>query len=242
MAKQSTLFDYNSNLIKLKNCDFSEDFVAISSEIDGNSFCKHSGLIISFQEKVYYYHYAGQDVELEDITYLVNTNETIFIKRLNIINEDDVVSFLGHCEKLKIKGINPLYGFVFNNSYYDSENKESFLVNAKHDITTCVGFCIKIIRGFLYNNDEYIKLDDWDASSLSNVETWIFDYINKYLLVYATNNNLTVEELYNQHELKRIMPSELLSSAFFEELPIRKSSIDLIRTHLENHITNHRVA
>ena len=112
------------------------------------------------------------------------------------------------------------------------------LINAQHDITTCVGFCIKVIRGFLFNNDEYIRLNDWNINSLVDVEQWLFDYINRYLSIYAVTNNLTVSELYSQNELKRIMPSELLCSAFFEELPIAKLSIDSIRIDLENYIQN----
>lgn len=239
MAKITHLFDYESDLIKLNHCDFTEDFVAISSEIDENSVCKHSGLIICVEENIYYYHYTGKEVLLTNITKTVNEKESIFIKKLNIIVEEEVISFLGHCEKLKRKGVSPLYGFVFNSSYYNSESKESFLINAEHDITTCVGFCIKIIRGFLYNNDEYLKIEDWNINSLDNVEASLFDYINRYLLIYATTNNLTVAELFSQSELKRILPSELLCSAFFNELPISKSSVDSIRPNLENYILNY---
>ncbi|PKB43024.1 hypothetical protein AX016_1204 [Cellulophaga sp. RHA19] len=241
MAENLELFT-PANLVSVKDCDFENDFVAISCEINEDGFCKHSGLIISFDTDIYYFHFTGIEVKLENITENIESLESIYVKNLDIIVEDDVVSFLGHCEKLKNKGVKPSYGFVFNDSYYDSNTKQSFLLNAKHDITTCVGFCIKVIRGFIFNNEEYLKLKDWNQNSLESVEEWLFDYINKYLKIYADENDLSVEDLYSTNELKRILPSELLSSTYFLELPIAKVSIDSIRPNLESFFISLKVA
>lgn len=232
---------FEEQVYKLATYQFSKDFVAISTEVDDAMFCIHSGLIISFDEKIYYFHFAGSSVELVDITSEIQEYKNVYFKKLEIIVEDDVVSFLGHCEKLNKNGLHPLYGFVFNNSYYDSSNTY-YLKNAKHDITTCVGFCIKIIRGFIYNNPEYIKIDDWTATSVKDVKQWLWNYIEKYLTIYANQNGLTVSELFSNDELKRILPSELLSSTYFKTLPITKSEIDRIRPNLEKYIISLKVA
>lgn len=241
MEDNLELFD-DANLVTVKNCEFETDFVAISCEITDEGFCKHSGLIISFDESIYYFHFTGIEVKLQDITDTIDAFESTYLKKLEVIVEQDVVSFLGHCQKLKNKGVKPAYGFVFNDSYYDSTTKQSFLLNAEHDITTCVGFCIKVIRGFIFNNDEYIKLEDWDENSLDSVERWLFDYINKYLKIYADKNGVSVEDLYSNNELKRILPSELLSSTYFIELPIPKSNIDSVRPNLEKYLVAQKVA
>jgi hypothetical protein len=232
---------FKENIFELTAYDFQDDFVAITAEVDEEMFCKHSGLIISFEEKIFYFHFTGVKVELVEITDDLVKYNKLYFKKLDIILEDDVVSFLGHCEKLQRKGVHPLYGFVFNDSYYDS-SKLSYLTNSNHDITTCVGFCIKIIRGFIYNNSEYIKINDWSSSSVANVPQWLLDHIEKFLTIYATENNLTVDQLFSQDELKRILPSELLSSAFFQNLPIPKSQIDSVRPSLELYIKTLRVA
>jgi hypothetical protein len=242
MSQKNTLFNFNTELIPVNKCNLDEDFVAISSIIETDGFCKHSGLLICYDESLSYFHFNGQTVELVDITASILTNSNLYFKKLDIIVSEETVSFLGHCEKLNNTSISPLYGFVFNNSYYDSETKEHFMVNAEHDITTCVGFCIKVLRGFLFNHDEYLKLADWNVDSLASVETWIFDYINKYLTIYANQNNIKVDELYSDDELKRILPSELLSSGFFADLPIEKVTIDSIRPDLENHFVSSKVA
>lgn len=235
-------FNIEVEAILLSKVDLSEDFVAVASKINDEGVCTHSGLIICFEKKVLFFHYTGKTVELEDLTTKMSSMNETYIKKLNIIVEDDVVSFLGHCEKLKAKGIDPKYGFIFNDSYYDSKTKSSYLINAKYDITTCVGFCIKVIRGFLFNNEEYLKLSDWNVTSLKNAEQWLIDYMNKYLLIYAKENGLTIDDLYAKSELKRITPSELLSSGFFEDLPISKNSIELVRHGIEIYISSQSVA
>ena len=234
MSKSSKAIDYKSELVSVKEYDFSEDFVAISCEVDKLGLCKHSGLIISYDGSIFYFHFGGKSVELENLDDQIDNLNSIYLKRLDIISDEEVVVFLGHCQKLKKIGVHPKYGFIFNDSYYDSSNYESHLVNANYDITTCVGFCIKVIRMFIYNNDEYLKLDDWDISSIHEADPWVRDFMNKYLPVYAEIYELSIEDLFAQNELKRITPSELLSSTFFTDLPIEKLSIDNIRPGLED--------
>lgn len=242
MSDKIKLINIDEDLIKLEDCDFSSDFVSISAEIDENGICVHSGLIICFQEQIYYYHYTGKSVLLNDITSELSKYSSLFIKKMEIIFEDDVVTFLGHCEKLQKVGVKPNYGFVFNDSYYDSNTKDSFLVNAKHDITTCVGFCIKVIRGFLFNNNEYIKIDDWGNIDMTTLNPNLVNYINHYLQKYADDNGIKVQELFDKGELKRITPSELLSSGFFKDLPIRKTSIDSIKPEIEQFLIKQKAA
>lgn len=236
------LLNINEDLIKLEDCDFYSDFVSISCEVDKNGVCTHSGLIICFQEQIYYYHYSGKSVFLNEITKEISKHSSLFIKKVEIIFEDDVVTFLGHCEKLQKIGVKPSYGFIFNDSYYDSNTKDSFLVNAKHDITTCVGFCIKVIRGFLFNHKEYIKIDDWGNIDLKTLNPDLLKYINHYLQKYADENGIEVQDLFNKGELKRIIPAELLSSGFFKDLPIRKTSIDSIIPEIKEYLIKRKVA
>lgn len=242
MTSKIKLLNIDEDLKKLEDCDFSKDFVSISSEIDENGVCVHSGLIICFQEQVFYYHYTGKSVLLNEITSELSNHSCLFVKKLEIIFEDDVVTFLGHCEKLQKIGVKPNYGFIFNDSYYDSNTKESFLVNAKHDITTCVGFCIKVIRGFLFNNKEYIKIDDWGNIDMSTLNPNLVNYINHYLQKYATENGIQVKELFDKGELKRITPSELFTSGFFRDLPIRKASIESVKPEIEEFLVKKKAA
>lgn len=234
MLENYNLDNIKSELIKINNCDLNNDFVAISSEISDEGSCYHSGLIICYQGELFYFHYTGKEVLLENISFPVEEKE-IFIKKLNCIHELEVEAFLGHCEKL-LQQVSPVYGFIFNNSYYDSNSKQSYLVNASHDITTCVGFCIKVIRGALFNNDEYLNLSDWGIETVQGIDTRLINYFNNSIVNYCSQHNLTPEQLIAIDELKRITPVELICSAFFTILPIHKQSIDLIIERVINDI------
>lgn len=227
MIESYNLEKIKPELLNLNNCDLTNDFVAISSEVDEDGTCYHSGLIICYQEEVHYFHYTATEVRLEKLV-LPLTDKSIFIKHLNCIHNLEVEAFLGHCEKLLADGVSPIYGFVFNDSYYDTTSKDSFLVNAQHDITTCVGFCIKVIRGSLFNHDEYLKLSDWNINTLQNTNPRLISYFNHVINNYCAIHNLTTTELISTDELKRITPTELLCSAFLVDLAIHKISIDLL--------------
>lgn len=224
MNQELGIANYQNELFRLDQKELSEDFVSICTELDGG-VCSHSGLIICFEEELYYFHYDGIRVHLILLADDHILRERLFVKQLEIIYTEEVGAFLGHCEKLS-QTVHPQYGFVFNDSYYDSNTTDSYLVNAVHDITTCVGFCIKVIRGFLYNHPEYIKIDDWEEYDISSLNDNLRHYIERYLRLYANQHNTTVDRLFTRDELRRIRPSELLTSAFFLDLPISKLNID----------------
>lgn len=207
---------------EISNIDLESDFVAIGSYINSDRFCNHSILIICYNKELKQFHYTGKDVELKNI----DINQEIYYKKLDIIHEDEVVAFLGFCEELIKIGVHPAYGFVFNDSFYNPIDKSNFLKNAKHDITTCSGFCIKVIRGYLYNNPEYLFLKDWDYNSYLTSPVSLQNYMNFILENYAKQNSTTISQLFTLEEIKRIAPLELLVSAYYNDLPIRKVSID----------------
>lgn len=241
MVEKYNLNKIKPELVKIKDCDLEQDFVAITVETDNVGSCYHSGLLICYDEELYYFHYNAEKVILEKVDPEADL-PNLFFKELNIVHETEVEAFLGHCEKLIKMGISPLYGFVFNNSYYDSTTKENFLANAQHDFTTCVGFCIKVIRGFIYNHPEYLKLSDWDYSTLNTANRYLLDYFNHNLNNYSAKFNIETDNIANKSEIRRITPAELLCSGFFTNLPILKASIDSIRQKLETEILGLSVA
>lgn len=240
MLEKYNLEKLKPELLDLETCDLSNDFVAISVEIDLNGSCYHSGLVICYGEELNYFHFTSKEIVLEKLN-IPLSGKSILLKQLNCINTLEVESFLGHCEKLNEIAFSPVYGFIFNDSYYDSNTKNSFLVNAQHDITTCVGFCIKVIRGFLYNHDEYLRLSDWDISTLKGTDQRLINYFNHSVNNYSTLHNLTISQLISNDELKRITPVELLGSGFFKNLPILKASIDAIHDRLISDIIELKV-
>lgn len=233
MAEKYPIKKALKELQKIENINLEENFVAIGSIINEERFCSHSVLIICYNKVLKYFHYSGQNVELID----VNISQDIYMKKLDIIHEDEVVAFLGFCEELSIVGVHPTYGFIFNDSFYNPYDKTSFLKNAKYDITTCSGFCIKVIRGFLYNNPEYIYLKDWTLESYKKAPENLKSYMSYVLEKYANENGITLDNLFTSEEIKRITPLELLIATFYNELPIRKESIDFLLKEISDFIS-----
>lgn len=233
MAHKYSVKKALAELGKISCVDLEDNFVAIGSYINSDRFCEHSVLIICYNKELKQFHYTGKEVELKNI----DERQEIYYKKLDIIHEDEVVAFLGFCEELIQIGVHPTYGFVFNNSFYNPSDKSNFLINAKHDITTCSGFCIKVIRGFLYNNPEYLFLQDWNYNSYLTSPNNLRSYMNYILENYAKQNNTSLSQLFNLEEIKRITPLELLISAYYNELPIRKVSIDFLINEIASRIT-----
>ncbi len=222
MAKEISIKKALKNLEKLVDVNLDENFVAIGSYLNDKRFCSHSLLVICYNKKLKIFHYTGNKVELID----PESDKEIFLKKIEIIHEDEVVAFLGFCEELLSLGFHPTFGFIFSDSFYDPYDKSNFLKNAKHNITTCSGFCIKVIRGFLYNNPEYVFLKDWTIESYEKAPDDLKSYMFYVLSIYATENKTTLDNLFKLEEIKRITPLELLIAAYFNDLPIRKESID----------------
>lgn len=219
---------FTSEIVSIKEYVFEKNLVGIISTIDEESGqCKHAGLIIFYENILSIFHYDSKNVILQEIKQ-ENLIPMLF-KKLEIIHELEVPVFLAFCKDLLERGVSPKYGFIFDNSYYDPYSKESFMTNTTNDITTCVGFCIKVIRGFIYSNPEYIKIDDWSSESL-NIHAR--SSLKNYLDSFANESGLDPNELYNKENIKRIKPSELLASTYFGNLPIQKIHIDSIESNV----------
>ncbi|NVK27057.1 MAG: hypothetical protein HWE14_03380 [Flavobacteriia bacterium] len=229
MSSQNKLIlDLSESIISLSNFDTEKDFVAISCEVNKKGECFHSGLVICFNNELKYFHYTGIKVELITLDSSELLQNHLLFKITEIIHKSEVSSFLGHCEVLLERGVKPKYGFVFDGSYYDPVNQEHFLQNAQHDFTTCVGFCIKVIRGHLYNNDEYLSLKDWEEiplEKLSQEVPGLVSHMENEIQRYIQDSGTSRKELFASKHIKRILPIEILCSAFFLKLPIRKQQI-----------------
>lgn len=227
MAKKITQKTIASNVLKSTEISKEEDFVACTTEIDEKGNCYHSGLLVCFEGELKYFHYTGKKVELID-----TLPANLYLKKIDLIDEELICSFLWHCEKLSTEA-KPIYGFFFDESYYDS-NGDYYLKNAKIDITTCVGFCIKVLTGFL--KTPYLETADWNITSLDSLG----DKKNRFL-AYLHNLSITegisIDELFNKDKLKRILPSEMFSTSFYTKAPIRKIETDEILSLIENHFS-----
>lgn len=225
MKRKITNRKLELELNKIDKTNIEDDYVASTVVLDDNGIPYHSGLLICSEEELYYLHYTGKNVELTE-----EIPESLYCIKMDIIHHKLTQAFLWHCEKLSHE-VNPIYGFYFDESYYDSKG-DYYLNNAKVDMTTCVGFCIKILTGFL--EDRYLELNDWPTQDFSALPYSDSDSYINYLKNMAMCYSLDYNELFKDKKaIKRISPLELFTSSFYTELPIRKNDVDEIVNNVQ---------
>lgn len=223
-----TLKKIDKLLLKSDQQNLDEYFVAAACEINAIGQAKHVGLIIHCNEGYFLFHYeGGETVELEedpiDIWY--------FHKAFDFILPEFCGDFLGHCKKIQ-ENAKPIYGFFYPGSYYS--DGVYYSENQLPEYMTCVGFCINVVKGFI-EADEFFAFEDWNAEDIDQ------EYIDSMIAkIQIVNPNITAESI--AENIRRIRPTEFISSAFINEYPIRKEAIDVILALVTQVIKGKRVS
>jgi len=210
-------------LLRLQDYNSEEEFFGIAVELNGLGRANHSGLILCYENKIFFFHYDGE-VKLEDIT---SSNRDIYFKKIELFPEYYFPYIRAHFDLL-LEKINPEYGFVFTDSFYDNEGNYVSDIKNLPDFCTCVGFCINIIRSLFLKNVKYIEINDWDSKSLKDIDSWFIERVNKFIAKIPEFDTEKIDLIKNS-TYKRIIPIEILISGFFankKNLPIRKNNID----------------
>ncbi|MPT36409.1 MAG: hypothetical protein E2604_15305, partial [Flavobacterium sp.] len=197
MSKKPSKKYIGSNIFTIHDIDTDENFVALTVELDNDLTCKHSGILICIDEKLQYFHYTGISVEL---TCNIPPDK-FYLKKTDVVDDDIIIAFLWHCQKLA-EEVSPIYGWYFDESYYDS-NGEYYLKNAKKDITTCVGFCIKVLTGFL--DGRYLELNDWTIDSIKSLSDKALDWYKEHLINISKDQDIDINEILKSDKTKRIL-------------------------------------
>lgn len=197
------------------------DYVAISVTLNEIGQASHSGLVIRYNDLTYYFHYDKRNVLLRQVD--LKQAEQVFHKKLDIIDEQLIPSFLSHCKIIESTA-SPIYGYFYGGSYF--ENGIYHSNNSSPQLMTCVGFCINVLTGFIEEKN-YIEFSDWQPVT-DAAEKWFNDFIVE---LEETHPNVNLGEL--KKEFRRIKPSELISTGYFNDLPIRKIQTDQIKPVIE---------
>lgn len=211
-----------NNLSVTKNFPTSGNFVGISVTLNDEGQAHHSGLIIAYNGINYYFHYDKKNVLLKQMD--LNLADGVFHKKIEIIDERLIASFLNHCKIIE-KTAAPKYGYFYGGSYY--ENGVYHSNQNTPQLMTCVGFCINVLTGFI-EEKKYIEFSDWRVVT-DKAEKWFNDFVVELEKKFP---KLDVTEL--KKDFRRIKPSELLCSGYFNKIPIRKIQTDQVKPVIEN--------
>lgn len=230
-----TLQEIDKSLIIAGAEELKDNLVAIAMQTSSGGFPYHSGLIIAVNGDYFLFHYDAKDVIMEDMP---TDEKWVFCKELEFIHPSISLSFLAHCEIIKEKA-NPVYGFIFDGSYYNEKGIYFSKTGAKN-YTTCVGFCINVLTGFGFKIEKYLEFDDWDASSTNgfrNMHPNCELYFRNFMKALEVEHPEEFEE-YCENYIKRITPIEFTTSGFFNEHPVRKKDIDKAIPDIDQVIKN----
>ncbi|MFA6278381.1 MAG: hypothetical protein WC622_16660 [Pedobacter sp.] len=209
-------------LIGSKTTINNKDFIGFIVSIDEKGEAKHSGIIISFLGKTSLFHYLPKGVFLEEID-LTKVGFTYSYKEITIVNKSLIRSFLNHRKVIKATA-KPNFGYFYAGSY--CENGVYHSDDNTPQLMTCVGFCINVVTGFL-EEKSYIEFSDWVSVS-QTAQIWLDNFLIEFKKEFPE-----VDEGIIRKNLRRIKPSELISSGYFGKLPIRKVQTDLVKPVVE---------
>ncbi|WP_254410964.1 hypothetical protein [Dyadobacter diqingensis] len=232
--KLVTLETINRDLILIEDgSELLPNTVAVAIHVDENGIGIHSAILIGVDGNYSLFHFTAVEVLLEAPA---PVDQWYFCKELEVIDGDEFsIDFLAHCQNI-IKQQDPKFGYRFDGSYYDQDGLH-FTTIEQANYTTCVGFCIRVISGFLQDNDEYFKTDDWTIESTRDAP---INYFNKFYSEFHAEFPDVSEEIFWE-SCKRILPVEYTASAFFNSLPVRKRNIDDIVNNVQAALAHKRL-
>ncbi len=199
--------------------DTEQDFVGIGLLNEGD-IATHSGLIIKYRSKVYEFHYTGREILLEQL------GMNFYHKIILIIPSFEIPALMKMAQNVQ-KYAKPNYGCFYSGGIYDADGNH--FSNIAGQYMTCVGFCLNVLKGFLL--EDYLNYDDWDKTTAEG-----FMEQDDYFTYFIQKYNLDAEKF--SQSLRRITPLEMLTSSFFENLPIGKANIDKHKHEVESYLKN----
>ncbi len=218
-----TLNKIKQDLLRFDDHDIDDEFLGIAVILNEHGSAKHSGLVLCYEGEKLLFHFTGR-VLLENVTGDVTE---IYYKKLELFPHS-YLSYIRAYFDILLTTVDPLYGFVFTDSFYNDSGKYVSDIEDFPDFCTCVGFCINVIRGlFLKHTTRYIETDDWNNESLEKVKEIFIQHVDTYLELISKYKPEKIAEI-KSATYKRIYPIELLLSGFFakpKKLPVRKVDI-----------------
>lgn len=198
------------------------NFVAAAVQMGGRNqqIVQHSGIIIKYENEYKVFHF-GPQIMFDQVS-----SNWHFVKDLVIIDSRLTGSFYNMCLKIKDHD-NPGYAMLFDGSFY-KPNGDFFGETTLPHYTSCVGFCLSVIKGALLGVD-FIQIKDWSVNDNFGIDYMGYadDWINK---IMGEHPHLDREELAKY--IKRITPLEYFTASFSGKVPVEKMFTDANKTEV----------
>lgn len=198
-----------------------DEILSVEESISSDTFFVGIGMSLAMDHAVIIIYYDKKLQEFDFIrkVELQDAEEDSYYKKITHIHPDEVATFLAYCHAIK-KRSKPTQGLFYSGGQFNRNGSHS-TDSPLGQRMSCVGFCLNVLKGFKF--EDYLVYEDWKESSQSLA----------YLAKFCEKNNLDIKDISPFH--RRITPIELLSSAFFDNLPIEKIKIDSIKEDVKKY-------
>ncbi len=184
---------------------------------DGYPF--HAALVVCVNGERSIFHFDAADVSEEAFG-----GYMFMFKEFETIPPFEANAFRVICRSA-IRNSPPRYHYLFDGSHYSEGTFEANNGSLSYHMT-CVGFCLAILKEWF--DEDYIAFTDWTSTN----SLWPEDVEEQTRQLREIYTNFSDEEL--QANMRRIKPSEFISSAFCNNIPIGKDDTDKISNHIKN--------
>jgi hypothetical protein len=206
-------------------CDVGHDapFIAIGTtydEFNGLLEGYHSSIILCCDDRIHILHFNNGIVEFCELP--ENERRDYYIKRLNYLcpGDGEIEAFYVFCKKIQ-ENSNIKYGFIFDGGFYNAITGEYFSNAEMPEISTCVGFCVNVLTGWIYDIEEYFAYEEWELLPIENPA-----FQRHFNIAVIHFPELDISDYQRHH--RRISPDDFMLSGFFEihDMAIKKFRID----------------
>lgn len=192
------------------------NFIAAAVLMGGEQLdiVQHAGIIIRYGDEYKVFHF-GPPIIFENVTASWH-----FIKDLIVIDSRLTASIYNLCTKI-IAQKPPQYGMLFDGAFWNL-NGDFFSQSGMPHYSTCVGFCMSVLKGALYGVD-FIQYTDWTVEDNFGVDQ--MGYAEQWIeRIMQQNPSLDIEEVVKN--IKRITPIEFFTASFSKAVPVNKEFVD----------------
>jgi hypothetical protein len=226
-----------NKLTRSLDSDRSENFIALAMRIGfprQRIYGRHVGILVCIRGDMKNFHWDENAIYLEKLE-LFEEAENVYHKEIkhfpvsNFFLDAMLARFRSILENSEIT-----YGIIAQSEAHYNEKGVFEGLAGLPEICSCVGFCIYVIKGFLFKSKKFIEINEWENVEIES-HPKLMEWYNNAKEIYP---NLSEEEYRKNH--RRILPNEFVLAGYAlpAQLPVTKAFIDNHSPYFDPYVSN----
>lgn len=197
-------------------------------------FGRHSGILICVNGDMNFFHWDQKNIVLEKLEGYKGAGN-IYHRKLNFLPTSSPILFamLARFRKIALN-TRLAYSMIAESDAKYNERGIFESATGLPELSSCVGFCINVLRGFLVKTRVFIDIEDWSLMPIEGHENTL-RWMQEAKELYP---NLS-EEIYRRNH-RRIKVHDLALAAYAKpgELPVRKKFIEDRQPYFDDYVAD----